>query len=54
MGDSSEKKWVLKIKNNILNVENANVILLDWRNGAKFLSFPLPYLKAAKNTAVKK
>jgi hypothetical protein len=35
MSDTTEKPWILAIENNLLQMENANVILVDWRRGAR-------------------
>jgi hepatic triacylglycerol lipase len=51
MSDTAEKPWILAIKNNLLQMENANLILVDWRRGARLFFNGWPYLTAARNTA---
>jgi pimeloyl-ACP methyl ester carboxylesterase len=41
------KKWVMDIKDAILRVENANVIIVDWSKGNGF-----PYTQATANTQI--
>ena len=45
--DTTNKTWVIEMKNALLRVEDSNVILVDWRLGNK-----LPYTQATANTQV--
>ena len=51
MSDNAAKPWVLEIKENLLSIENANVIMVDWEKKARMLFNGWPYVTAAKNTA---
>lgn len=44
--DNGEMQWILKIKDSILEKENANVVIVDWGVGAKHMN----YMIAASNT----
>lgn len=46
--ESGDIDWIKDIKNALLDVEDCNVIIIDWSGGAKQLS----YIKAAGNTAL--
>ena len=45
--DTSNKKWIIDMKNAILSTENVNVIVTDWSMGNGF-----PYTQATANTQV--
>ncbi|XP_061166961.1 pancreatic triacylglycerol lipase-like [Saccostrea echinata] len=44
--DNGENAWILKMKENILQKEDINVVIVDWGKGAKHLN----YMIAASNT----
>ena len=51
--DSSNNKWVLDIKANLLAAENANVIAVDWGEASSLLGNSwMPYVDAAGNTKI--
>ena len=51
--DSSNNKWVLDIKNNLLAAENANVIAVDWGEASSLIGNSwMPYVDAAGNTKI--
>ena len=51
--DSSNNKWVLDIKANLLAAENANVIAVDWGEASSLLGNSwMPYVDAAENTKI--
>ncbi|XP_049525981.1 pancreatic lipase-related protein 2-like [Dermacentor silvarum] len=46
--ESGQKPWVISLKDNLLKYARSNVLIVDWKNGARY---PY-YLRAARNTPV--